>query len=141
MASSGLLWFDKPDRIAQQLSIAADEVSTNVYDIVHSATFDAAEEMRKIIRSGGINQTQKGGPRIDSGAMIGSVDAQTFINGRARVQGEMGFTNGAPEYTKFQEDGTRHIAAMLAFATAQKNLVEDLQSQFEQGKWMPNLRL
>lgn len=135
--ADGLLWFTDPGVIAQKLSVAADQLDKNVYDIVEEATFNAAERMDDIVMEGGVNATKKGGPRVDSYAMVRSIDHTTSINGRGRVQGSFGFIKNAPEYTEFQEKGTRYIPAMLAFAEAQVLAINELQNQFDSGKWFP----
>lgn len=140
MASGGgLLFFaNEANKFAQKFSTAADEIGGAAGNLVSESVDRAVERMRQIVLSGGINQTQKGGPRVKTGQMINAIQGNVALNGRGRVQGDFGFAEDAPEWTLYQEAGTSRIASMLAYATARKELIDDLQSQFEQGKWLPH---
>lgn len=141
---SGLAFFiSASNRFSQKFSTAADQVGPRTQDIVESELAVATGRMRNIIMSGGINPTKKGGPRVKSGRMINSVQGVAFLNGRARVQGKFGFSDSAPIWTKWQEKGTTkgsRIPAMLAYNTANRELVQALQRRFRQGDWL-NLNL
>lgn len=145
MASgSGLAFFiSQSNRFSQKFSVAAGDIPEHVMGIVEDALETGTKRMTSIINSGGINQTKKGGPRVKSGRMRASVEGVARINGRARVQGRFGFSADAPVWTKWQEKGTQkgpRIAAMLAFTTANREMVENLQDRFDQGDWL-NLNL
>lgn len=78
------------------------------------------------VESGGVNPTQKGGSRIKSGKMIGSIGERTKDEyGISRVSSGFGLDGRAPRWTKFQEYGTRAregnqgIAAMMAYTLAE----------------------
>lgn len=140
MAESGLMWFqDSLNRTAQKFSNAAGDITDNVADITSDAVDKGQDTMRQIVQAGGINKTKKGGPRILTGDMIDSIGGKVEINGRGRVQGEFGFIDGEPFYTIFQERGRKDgsLSSMLAFATAQQQVIEEMQASFEQGKWLP----
>lgn len=139
MAAGGLLFFaNEANKFAQKFSTAADQLDGAAGDLVSDAVDRALDRMRAIVLSGGINATQKGGPRVKTGQMFNAIDGNVSVNGRGRVQGEFGFAQDAPEWTLYQEAGTSRIASMLAYATARQELIADLQNQFEQGKWLPH---
>ena len=78
------------------------------------------------VESGGVNPTQKGGSRIKSGKMIGSIGERVKDEyGISRPSVGFGLDGRAPRWTKFQEHGTRvregnqGIAAMMAYALAE----------------------
>lgn len=79
--------------------------------IRHSAAWGAGvaevgkESVNYSVLSGGAHQTKKGGPRIESGAMIDSHFGKSTNNGGS-VTVQAGF-NRPPMWTKFQELGTR----------------------------------
>lgn len=142
---NGLLWFDNGVlETAQKFSVAAAEMDGAIYEVVESNVEITIQEMRDIVLEGGINST--GHPRVRTGAMIGSIGGNIFTNGRGRVQGDVGFVNGPPRYTPYQELGTTRgglseggIPAMLAFATAQVGLVERMRAEFAEGAWLPRI--
>lgn len=143
MASGLALFVREANRLSQQFSAGADELGPATLDIVDAALDKGRSRMRQIIMAGGINKTKKGGPRVKSGKMLGSVEGEAHINGRARVQGKFGFSDDTPIWTKWQEKGTKNgprIPAMLAYNTANKEMVEELLANFERGKWF-NLNL
>jgi hypothetical protein len=77
-----------------------------------------AVAIRESINSGGANPTAKGGPRIKTSAMIGAVDSRITAAGGIGTA-TAGYLNGEPEYTKWQEDGTkRGIPAMESMIAA-----------------------
>lgn len=78
------------------------------------------------VESGGVNPTQKGGSRIKSGKMIGSIGERVKDEyGISRPSVGFGLDGRAPRWTKFQEYGTRAregnqgIAAMMARTLAE----------------------
>ena len=78
------------------------------------------------VESGGVNPTQKGGSRIKSGKMLGSIGERTKDEyGISRASSGFGLNGRAPRWTKFQEYGTRAregnqgIAAMMARTLAE----------------------
>ena len=161
MASGGLLWFgDSMNQFSQKVSHAIDELEDGeqIKEIITEALEKGTERMEEIVLDGGMNKTKKGGPRAESEAMFDSIDYTTSVNGRGRFQGEFGFLDGAPEYTKYQEYGTGSsgagraapgksgpseqasgggISAMLAFATANQEVITSLQNQLDSGQWFP----
>lgn len=112
---------------AKHMGAFADRVATvhthkwgrDVADVGEKAYVDAVE-------SGGVNPTQKGGSRIKSGKMLGSIGERTKDEyGISRPLVGFGLSGRAPRWTKFQEHGTRAregnqgIAAMMAYALAE----------------------
>lgn len=134
--ADGLNWFTDLDRLAQKLSAAADELDKDTVAIIEHGLRNAAGEARRVVYSGGVNKTKKGGARYISGDMVRSIDSQVTINGRGRAQGKWGFINDAPDYTGYQEQGTKNIAAMLALTQANEDLYEYLSSQLRAGRWL-----
>lgn len=136
--ADGLLWFVSPDEIAQRFSMAADDVDGNVAELATSAAEKGADAIRDVIIAGGEKPTAKGGPRIKSGDMLSSVDSNVKLNGRGRIQGAFGFINGAPDYTRYQDRGTRNIPAMLAMARGFQVTYDALDGDLRTGRWMPS---
>ena len=112
---------------AKHMGSFADRVATvhtpkwgrDVADVGEKAYVDAVE-------SGGVNPTQKGGSRIKSGKMLGSIGERTKDEyGISRPLAGFGLNGRAPRWTKFQEHGTRAregnqgIAAMMAHTLAE----------------------
>jgi hypothetical protein len=148
MAAEGIAWFDNGlISFAQKLSVAEHEIDGHARDIVLDVAQRAAENMRYIVEEGGINSTQKGGGRINSGKMLDSIDGKIGGSRGGRVSAEFGFLDGPPDYTVYQELGTTRggsseggIPSMLAFVTAQQQARVELQNQFQQyRKWLPRL--
>lgn len=143
---SGIFWFSSPAEYGQRFSIAAEELEGRALELVTEVVERAEVRMRSIIASGGINPTIKGGPRILSGAMYDSVGSSVFMNKRGRAQGEFGFTDNAPMWTRFQEEGTRArsnnrgIAPMLAYATALEEAAVFFQDKIDSTNWLPGIR-
>lgn len=146
-ARSGIFWFGGPALYAQRFSVAAESLEGKAEEVVAEVVERAQDRMREIINSGGINKTIKGGPRRLSDQMYNSVGGeQVKTNGRGRVQGEFGFTDNAPFWTLFQEDGTRArannagISKMLAYATALEEADVFFQDKIESTTWLPGVR-
>lgn len=144
---SGIFWFTGPAEYAQRFSIAEEELEGKALEVVKEVVDRAQKRMEDIIISGGINKTIKGGPRIRSGQMLDSVGGQpAHMNRRGRAQGEFGFTDNAPFWTRFQEDGTRArgnnrgIAPMLAYATALAEAEAFFQDKIDSTSWLPGIR-
>lgn len=136
-------FISESNRLAQKFSAATDDIGPMSLEVVDAALDKGRSRMRQIIMSGGMNATKKGGPRVKSGKMLSSVEGKASINGRARVQGQFGFSDSAPVWTKWQEKGTTtgsRIPAMLAYTTANKELVDELIQNFGKGNWF-NLNL
>ena len=133
--ASGVTWFNGPDKAATKFSMAADEVTENVADLVLDVLDTAQKRLVEIVDAGGINQTKKGGPRIISRKMRDSADADVNQS-RTRVTGQFGFID-APDYTLYQERGTKYIPSMLAFATAFEEAASRMQNELDSGKWFP----
>lgn len=140
-ASDGIRWFTGPGRFAQRLSIAESQLEGKAAEVVEKVVDRAADTMLQIIDNGGVNKTKKGGPRIDSGDMQESVNSNAHLNARGRVQGEFGFIDGAPDYTVYQERGTRHISPMLAYATALDQAIAEFDELIETTDWFPTMRI
>lgn len=135
----GLLFFaNEANKLAQKFSVASEELAGAAGDVVSEGVDRALDRMRAIVLSGGINSTQKGGPRVQTGQMFNSIQGDVSVNGRDRVQGQFGFSEDTPSWTLYQEAGTSRVASMLAYATARQELITDLQNTFEQGKWLPH---
>lgn len=136
--ASGVTWFNGPNKAAAKFSLAADEVTDNVEGIVVDVLEKAQKRIVEIVDAGGINPTKKGGPRVrpGSGAMRASADADV-TQSRTRVTGEFGFID-APDYTLFQERGTRYVPSMLAFARAFEEAATRMQNELDSGKWFPS---
>ena len=148
---TGIYFFrgSDPAEFEQSLSLAEEALDGLAEEIVEKVLDDAVTRMQKIIADGGINKTQKGGPRIDSGDMFSSVGSEMLINKRGRVQASFGFINDAPLWTRFQERGTRAlgpmrnrgsgggggIAPMLAYATALEEAIVDFQNRVDSVEW------
>lgn len=143
---SGIFWFSGPEQFSQRFSIAAESLEGKAEEVVKEVIEQAAKRMRDIINEGGINGTIKGGPRRLSDAMYSSVDSSFKMNARGRAQGEFGFIDNPPLWTKFQEDGTRArgnnpgIAPMLAYATALAEAEVFFQDKIDATSWLPGIR-
>jgi len=140
-ASKGAIyWIKGPEEYAQRISLDLAALDGKAEEMVSAITKDADRRMGEIILSGGINPTKKGGPRVLSGDMIGSIMSNTEINGRGRIQGEFGFAEDTPLWTVFQEEGTRTgIPQMLAYATARQEAIDQMNQSMLKTQWFPHL--
>ena len=118
MAQDGIYWFTDLNVIGQKMSVAASQIEDLVPEIVETVVTKGAQRMREIVLDGGMNSTQKGGPRIESGAMISSIDGALTGSVGGRASGRFGFINGPPSWTEYQEKGTRTVPSMLSYFTA-----------------------
>lgn len=137
MAGSGIYWFTGPDKYVQKMSIALNDLPGIALEAVNKVQEHAVERMHDVINAGGMNATKKGGARILSGKMIDSAQGRAWLNGRNRAQGEFGFVD-PPDWTEFQESGTRYIAPMWAYAEAHEAAVVELSNQVHTTKWFPS---
>lgn len=131
------------NRLSQRFSVAAESIGGMAEEVVAAELEKGVSRMRQIILSGGINKTKKGGPRVKSGKMLGSVEGKISGSSNTRVQAKFGFSDDAPAWTLWQEKGTyggERISQMLAFTTANKELADSLVDTFGKGDWF-NIRL
>jgi hypothetical protein len=142
MAKEGLYWFTDPKVIGQKFSAFAKDLPEELGSVVSESLDVAAETMRKVVIGKG---------RIRTGDMFNSIDAEMESIGGGRVRGNFGFIDDAPDYTIFQEYGTRGgragssaggtgIPAMLAFAKAQNDIRADLAERVSKINWWKNFR-
>lgn len=158
--AAGIVWFKGfgPNDMSQSFSMDANEMQGLAVDVVLDVATKAGDRMRQIIDAGGINQTNKGGARRLSDKMYDSVDKGNDVSGSGgRVKGTFGYSDDAPLWTKFQEEGTigagrakaAHaangngggIASMLAFATANEEAIVFFQDKIASTKWFPHSNL
>lgn len=134
--SMGLIWISNtPDTLSQRFSVAADKMEGKAVETVMKVVTGASDIMKANIKRGGENQTKKGGARILSGEMIGSVQGKIEMNARGRVVGQFGFSEATPEWTMYQERGTKHIAPMYAYVEAQVWARAAFPDEIERGSW------
>jgi hypothetical protein len=110
----GLTWTSGSE--SQFMNIGTDFIKkrkAKIEQAFQDVTKEAADKMRQIIQAGGINKTQKGGPRVDTGLMLESVNF-TFESGGEVVTGKFGWTETQEIYFLYQEGGTLNVSAMLA---------------------------
>lgn len=110
----GIVWTVGSE--GQFINVAADFLKNRKAKIEQAfadVTKEAADKMRQVILAGGINKTAKGGPRVDSGLMLESVNF-TFEAGGNVVTGTFGWTETQEIYFLYQEGGTLNVSAMLA---------------------------
>lgn len=158
MARDGLYWFKDPGIIGQKLTARASKFGAEVGALVSESLDEATEFMRDAVRTRGVYRGQPtGGGRIDTGAMYSSIDSEMTGDGGDKVSGNFGFINDAPDYTVFQEFGTRRtgwyaphrvdpegqrfgqgIVPMHAFSDAQEHLVNDLRKRLDVHEWWTN---
>jgi hypothetical protein len=160
MAGKGAVsWFrgKAPLDFSQQMSITADALEGKAEEVVAELAETAKKRMQEIIKDGGIYPTKKGGARIESGDMYASVEGKVSVDSGNRVQGEFGFIDNAPFYTRFQERGTRSsgpmrnrgsdsdsgggIAPMLAYATALGEAITEFQDKVDSVHWFATSNL
>lgn len=142
MAASGFYWFVTPGRIAQKMSVAVEKELMPALEIeMRELGIEAANIMRQRITTGGLGGKVA---RIETAAMLESVDSKTFINGRDRIQNEFGYIDNAPEYTKYQEYGTattgwgkgiEALDAMNMGLTYYEQRVDDIVPKAAENMW------
>ena len=95
--------------------------------IVDKAVLAAVESILNTVDTSGAGMPYKHNPntdaRVHTGAMRGSVDARWEKDDPSGFVVFIGFVQG-PDYTVFQEEGTRKLRAMASLAKA-RAIVED----------------
>lgn len=159
-SKSALYWYagHSPLDMMQKFSIIESSAEGKAGKVVSETVDNAVNRMQQIIIDGGINATQKGGPRILSGDMLNSVTGEVTKSDKGRVAGSFGFGDNAPLWAKFQERGTHlsgpkrkmhkdagssngGIAPMLAYATALEEAIVDFQNKFDEVQWFASSKL
>jgi hypothetical protein len=152
MAREGLWWFTDPGVIGQKFSAFATDLPEELGNVVSEVLDDAAQTMRETVMTSGVKDgASTGGPRIRTGAMYSSIDSEMSSGRGGRVSGTFGFINDEPDYTVYQEFGTRGgragssaggggIKPMLAFAKAQNEIRNELADRVSKINWWKNFR-
>ncbi len=95
------------------------------------AAIEAGDEIRdttkRYISTRGTAKSGKQG-RIETGAMLNSVDSEVTTNLRREVEVRAGY-HDAPFYTVFQELGTARIEAMYALTDAAEEVLPKLEKK------------
>lgn len=104
------------------------EVVAEGRNIVRENGEYGAELVRDVVETSGTTKSGKRG-RIDTGAMLGSVDAKYDATPDG-AESIYGFLN-APEYTKYQELGTQYIEPMNAIDDASANVEVDFKADID----------
>jgi len=97
-----------------------DEIRDTGKNAVQETTQEGAELVRRYISTRGTAKSGKQG-RIETGAMLNSVDDQIVTESRDEIVGRFGMGD-APEYAVFQEYGTSTIEAMYAITDAAEQM-------------------
>lgn len=143
--------------MAQFFSTSADGFEGKAEVVITRVAEDAADRMKEIIDSGGVNKTKKGGARIgETGDMRAAVMSGQDVGAtNGRITGGFGFSDSAPFYTKFQERGTGSngpkgrtgsggftgIPAMLAYAEAQVQAINQFEKLMDSTHWFASSKI
>lgn len=137
MPTDGLYWYTDPGVIGQRFSRHAGRLPNIIGGVVSEATDRAVDHMRNAVMTRGVERgVPTGGPRIQEGHMYNSIDGDVEI-AKSRVRSNFGFINRPPNWTEYQERGTKRtgwgqgIMPMHAFATAQVEFVDALEDEFQ----------
>lgn len=110
-----ITWDNAAQKAAGMSALSARVGSAHVLDWAADVAEDGAEQVKDTIQSGGVISTKKGGPRIKSGQMIGTVAPKTELFGDGSALAHAGWPNGGPDHTIWQEKGTsRGIPPMMS---------------------------
>ncbi len=100
---------------------------------VREAGIEALEDGERItknyIETRGTAKSGKRG-RIETGAMLDSVNHSILENSKDEFVGRFGYDDG-PFYTVFQELGTSRIEAMYALTDAAEEVFDDLRKEID----------
>lgn len=103
-----------------------DNLENGARDAAINAGEEIANLTRHHIETRGISKPG----RIETGAMLNSVDSRVTENTTDRVQVKAGF-HDAPSYTVFQELGTRSIEPMWALTDAAEEVLPKLRRDID----------
>lgn len=98
-------------------------------EVAIEAGEEVAEKTRQYIRTRGTAKSGKRG-RIETGAMLDSVDSQVVKDTPDEVEVHAGYHDG-PFYTVFQELGTTRIEAMYALTDAAEEVLPELEKKLQ----------
>ena len=110
-----MAWFEAKVRAVQQGAV----------EVLEEGGEQIAQKTRGYIETRGTTKSGKRG-RIETRAMLNSVDNETAVNTPELVEVRAGY-HDAPYYTVFQELGTSRIEAMYALTDAAEEVLPDLQ--------------
>lgn len=100
-----------------------DNLNESTKDAVKDLSREGAEITEHHVRTRGIKKPG----RIDTGAMVDSVDWKIDKETTDSLQTSFGFIDDAPFYTVFQERGTDSIAPMWALTDAADEIESKLR--------------
>ncbi len=92
--------------IKAQYEAIFNRITSEIRSAVEDTLREGAEEARNNVATRGTAHSGKAG-RIETGAMINSIDYEITSSSENLVEGRFGF-NGQPAYTVFQEGGFIH---------------------------------
>lgn len=102
------------------------DLNKNVRKAGEESLEEVAELTREHIRTRGIKKPG----RIDTGAMLDSVDSEVTKDTADEFEGRAGYFD-APYYTAFQEPGTRLIAPTYALTDAVEIVLPKLRKRID----------
>ena len=109
-----ITWDNAAEKAAGIAALAARVGTEHIYQWTDRVANEGEESVIRTVNNGGVIATKKGGPRIKSGAMIGSANSRVVAGG-GMGEATAGFLDGPPAHTIWQEGGTsRGIPPMLA---------------------------
>lgn len=100
-----ITWTNTQKKARNMERLAARIETRHVHRWGQEVSRAGKESVQQSVMDQGINKTAKGGPRIESGAMLDSADSVALsMGGVSNVTA--GFISGAPAHTIWQERGT-----------------------------------
>ena len=136
-----IVWENAAQKAAGMAALAKRITPMHAIDWAETVGEIGERSFRETVEMGGVIRTKKGGPRIDTGAMIGSVDNIVTSTGSG-AQVKSGFLDGRPPWTRYQEGGTsRGVPPMLAVPQARMEMSLAAKSEGDhmltkiQGEW------
>lgn len=112
------------DAVLAWFEAKVETLQDGTREVVIDAGEEIATKTRDYISTRGTAKSGKQG-RIETGAMLNSVDSEIVTNLRQEVEVRAGY-HDAPFYTVFQELGTSRIEAMYALTDAAEEVLPRL---------------
>lgn len=87
------------------------DIRDTMRDAVRDGVKDGAETVELFVATRGTEKSGKQG-RVETGAMIGSVDSEITEDSADEIEGRFGFIDNPPDWVKFQEEGFNHVGGV-----------------------------
>lgn len=115
-----------------------NNIEDSMRQAVRDGVQDGKETVELFVATRGTEKSGKQG-RIDTGAMIDSVNGEVTKDTPTEVEGRFGFIDNPPDWTKYQEDGFVHVGSgmpvegMHALSDAADIIFRQVQQDIEKG--------